>query len=397
MHQYTTTRDKNPPGLDVTGVTTIFMSVRAVILSHLYADPAFRGKLRALAGQGAAVAVAVPARWTPPGAASSIETPFTEDSGVRIVPIPTRGRQANGTPGRWRTAAVRRLLTDFRPDILQVEEEPTTPVADAAVRVARQLKIPSVAFTAVSLAEPIPFLARARRQRTLSRAAAVLGANAIATGLVRAEHPALPGTSIPQLGLPVPPALTAEPHAPLAIGFVGRLVPEKGLDVLLRACARLYGAWTLTVAGTGPDQERLEALAERIGIASRVTWLGGIQRTDLINLWPRIDCLVAPSRTSPGWVETYPVQVLEAMSHGVAVVVSDSGALPESVGKAGLVFTDGHPDGLTDALTRLLEDASLRERLAAEGRRRVIAEYVDDAIARKTIAFWETVRQGARG
>jgi glycosyltransferase involved in cell wall biosynthesis len=79
------------------------------------------------------------------------------------------------------------------------------------------------------------------------------------------------------------------------------------------------------------------------------------------------------------------------------VVVSDSGALPESVGKAGLIFTEGQPEGLTDALTRLLEDAALRGRLAAEGRRRVIAEYVDDAIARKTLAFWETVRKQPRG
>jgi glycosyltransferase involved in cell wall biosynthesis len=382
--------------LDVTGVTTIFQSVRAVIVSHLYADPASRGKLRALAGQGAAVAVAVPARWTPTGASEPVETPFAEDGGVRIVPIPTRGRQANGSPGHWKTAALRRLLTDFRPDIVQVEEEPTAPVSDVTMRLARQLTIPAVAFTAASLAAPYPFLARLRRRRALSRAAAVLGVNAIAAGLVRAEHPGLPAASIPQLGLPVPPALSPEPHPPLAIGFVGRLVPEKGLDILLRACAKLYGTWTLTIAGTGPDQERLEILAERIGIASRITWLGGVPRSDLAKLWPRIDCLVAPSRASPDWVETYPVQVLKAMSHGVAVVVSDSGALPESVGKAGLIFTDGHPEGLTEALARLLEDPTYREELAAQGRRRVITEFVDDAIARKTLAFWETVREAQR-
>ena len=381
--------------MDVTGVTTIFPSVRAIILSHAYADPAARGKLHALAGHGVALAVAVPARWTPPGSTDPVEIPFSEENGVRIVPVPTGGRQANGSPGTWRTSALRRLLTDFRPDIIQVEEEPSTPVADVVMRLARQLRIPSVAFTTASLPQSHRLLARLRRRRALSRAAAIVGANAKATGLVRAEYPGLVGASIPQLGLPVPAALTAEHHPSLAIGFVGRLVPEKGLDVLLRACVKLYGAWTLTVAGTGPDQERLEALAERTGIASRITWLGGIPRGELVNFWPRIDCLVAPSRTSPEWVETYPTQVLEAMSHGVAVVVSDSGALPESVGKAGLVFNDGHPDGLTEALARLLEDTELRERLASEGRRRVISEYVDDAVARKTLAFWETVRGGA--
>lgn len=379
----------------MTQITAIFHAVRAVIVSHLYASPGSRGKLHALAGQGAALAVAVPARWTPPGASAPIETPFAEDNGVRIVPIPTSGREETGAPAAWRAGALRRLLTDFRPDIIQVEEEPTTRVAAGITRMARQLGIPSLAFSADSLSRTYPLLPRMRRRRTLSRASGLVGANAVATALVRSEFPGLAADSIPQLGLPVPRALAVEPHAPLAIGFVGRLVPEKGLDVLLRACVRLYGAWTLTVAGTGPEQESLEALAERLGVSSRITWLGGIPRGQLSTLWPRLDCLVAPSRSTAGWVETYPAQVLEAMGHGVAVVASDSGALPEVVGKAGLIFGDGHPEGLTEALTRLLEDGELRERLATEGRRRVIAEYVDDAIARKTLTFWRAVREKA--
>lgn len=397
MAKYTTPGRGRPPGFDVTCITTIFPSVRAVIVSHTYSDPALRGKLQALVGQGAVLAVAVPSRWTPPDSGEPVQIPFAEDNGVRIVPIPTSGRQNGGTPVSWRPGALRRLLTDFRPDIVQVEEEPTTRVAASVTRVARQLGIDSVVCTADTLLRRYPLLPRLRRRRTLSRATGVLGTNAVATGIVRAEYPALAWNSIPQLGLPVPRAPAAETHTPLSIGFVGRLTPEKGLDVLLRACVRLYGAWTLTVAGTGPAQEELEALAERLGIASRITWLGGITRGDLAALWPRLDCLVAPSRTTPRWVESYPLQVLEAMGHGIAVVVSDSGALPETVGRAGLVFRDGHPDGLTDALAMLLEDGALRERLGADGRRRVIAEYVDDAIARKTLAFWREVRERRRG
>ncbi|HQR19043.1 MAG TPA: glycosyltransferase family 4 protein [Gemmatimonadales bacterium] len=370
--------------------------MRAVIVSHAYVHPAARGKLRALAGQGAALAVAVPARWTPPDGSASIQTPFAEDGGVRMVPVPTAGREPDGAPAAWRSGALRRLLMDFRPDIVQVEEDPSLRVSAAVTRLARQLGIPAVAFTKEGLPRKLPLLARLRRRRTLSRASGVVGANAVAAGLIRLEYPGLAWTSIPQLGLPVPRALAVEPHPPLAIGFVGRLVPEKGLDILLRACARLYGAWTLTVAGTGPAQEELEALAERLGVASRVAWLGAIPRPELTTLWPRLDCLVAPSRTTARWVETYPVQVLEAMGYGVTVVTSDSGALPETVGGAGLVFREDHPDGLTEALARLIGDASLRERLAAEGRRRVIAEYVDDAIARKTLAFWRVVRDAAK-
>ncbi len=377
----------------MTPVTAIFPAVRAVIVSHTYANPASRGKLHALAGQGTALAVAVPAAWKPPGSGEALTASFGEDNGVRIVPIATRGGDPGGAPGSWQPSALRRLLTDFRPDIVQVEEEPSTRVAAVVTRLARELKIPSVAFTTESLERGHTLLPRLRRRRTLTRARGLLGANTLATRLACGDFPALLGGSIPQLGLPVPSALAREAHPPLAVGFVGRLVPEKGLDVLFKACVRLYGAWTLTVAGTGPEQEALEALAERLGISSRITWLGGVPQRDLVTLWPRLDCLVAPSRATSEWVETHPLQVLEAMGHGVAVVVSDAGALPETVGGAGLVFPDGHADALTEALSRLLADPELRERLAAEGRRRVIAEFVDDAVARKTLGFWQAVLQ----
>jgi len=366
--------------------------VRAVIVSHTYANPERRGKLRALVGQGAALAVAVPARWEAPGAPGGTVTTFADDAGVRIVPTATSGRDETGAPIAWRSRALRRLLTDFRPDVVQIEEPLTARVTPAFARMARQLGIPVVAFTSESLGRKHSLLAAMRRRRALSAAAGVIGANSLATGLVRQEFPSLASTAIPQLGIPVPRAPVTEPHPPLAIGFVGRLVPEKGLDVLFRACIKLHGAWTVTVAGTGPAQEELEALAERLGMASRVTWLGAISRPDLAAVWPRLDCLVVPSRTTAHWIETYPVQVLEAMGNGVAVVTSDSGALRETTGGAGLVFREDHAEGLAEVLGRLLADAELRERLAAEGRRRVIAEYADDAIARRTLAFWREVR-----
>lgn len=370
--------------------------MRAVIISHAYADPAKRGKLRALAGQGVALAAAVPARWTPSGGSGPVQTPFSEDGGVRMVPVHTGGRARDGAPASWRVRTLRRLLTDFRPDVVQVEERLTSPVAAAVTATAARLGIPSVAFTSESLPRPERFLARSRRRGTLARASGIIGANTLAAAMARDGRPDLPWVSIPQLGLEVVRAPGLEPHPPLALGFVGRLVPEKGLDVLLRATVRLHGPWTLSVAGTGPEQEPLERLAEQLGIASRVTWLGAIPAADLAALWPRLDCLVTPSRTTGDWVEAYPLQALQAMAHGVVVVASDSGALPEMLGGAGLVFREDHAEGAAEALARLMADGALRERLAAEGRRRVIAEYVDDAVARKTLAFWREVRERTR-
>ena len=112
-------------------------------------------------------------------------------------------------------------------------------------------------------------------------------------------------------------------------------IPEKGLDLLFRACVKVVGRWNLIVVGTGPAQEELEGLAERLGIAGRVTWLGALPRSGVEDVWSRLDCIVMPSRTTPRWIEVSPRAALDAMAHGVAVVGSAAGAIPETLGDAG--------------------------------------------------------------
>jgi glycosyltransferase involved in cell wall biosynthesis len=181
------------------------------------------------------------------------------------------------------------------------------------------------------------------------------------------------------------------PHQGLAIGFVGRLVPERGLDLLFRACVGLTGRWTLTVIGTGPSQEELEALAERLGISARISWLGPLPREAVDQVWPRLDCVVFPARTTPRWVATAARGALHAMANGVTVVASDSGALPEIVGDTGRIVREEDVPALTKALQELYADRTECERLGVAGRRRVMEEFSDEAIATKTLGFWRKV------
>ena len=185
------------------------------------------------------------------------------------------------------------------------------------------------------------------------------------------------------------------PRPGFDIGFIGRLVPERGVDLLIRATARLRGDWSLTVVGTGPAQQELEALAEKVGISSRVRWLGGMPRHWLDSVWPTLDCVVLPARTTPRWVEPVGQALLDAMAQGLPVVGTESGVLPEIIGDAGIVVGEDDPDVLGLALERLQTMPDEQARLGAAGRRRVMAEYVDDAIARKTLAFWRQVAGAA--
>ncbi len=362
--------------------------MRAVVVSRTYADPTARGKLKALAGLGVTVAAAVPDRWSPLGLGAEQQTVWGDDGGVRTVPVAVRGSTSPNADPTWSRSALRRLLTDFRPELIQIEEEPWTRAASTAASLARRLRVPYVVLTRESLPRAYGTLGRIRRSRVLRHARGLLAVNELAAKLVTRQHPSLARQVIPQLGVGLPLQGARAEQTGLTIGFFGRLIPEKGLDLLFRACVKLVGRWSITVVGTGPAQEELEGLAERLGIAGRVTWLGARPREQVDEIWPRLDCVVLPSRTAPRWVEVAPRAAMEAMAHGVAVVASAAGALPEIVGSAGLVVPEENVVAIAEALQRLHDDPLERERLATAGRQRVMSEYTDAAIAGKTLRFW---------
>ncbi len=355
--------------------------MHAVVLSHEYADPARRGKLKALAGLGCTITAAVP------GGTSGVDGP------LRIASIRAGG--GSGSPERqaWSRRDLTSLLRDLRPELVQIESEPHSRAAATASRVTRSLGIPTVAFSWESLAREYPLFARRRRHLTLKHATGVLGGNPLATGLLRSAAPAARHDTIPQFGVTVPPLPEFRAAAGLVIGCIGRLVPERGVDLLLRACNHLLGAWSLAVLGTGPEQEELEALAQRFGQASRVRWLGGAGREALEGFWAEIDVLVVPSRSTSEWVERHHPLMLEAMARAIPVVTTDSGALPELVGDAGFVVSDAEPMGL--ALQHLLADPEHRRRVGLAGRQRVLSRFSDSAIAERTLEFWTEVVRGA--
>jgi len=365
--------------------------MRAVVISSTYVNPIARGKLRALAGMGCAVAVAVPEHWYQPITGGKLSAVWGDDAGVRVVPVKVRNMPGRYGGSVWDRSTLRKLLRDFRPDIVQIEEEPWSQVAAVATGLCGRMHIPAVLFSAESIAHPHAFTHRWRRRRSLKRAAGLLGGNKVAASLLSRDRTEVPVDVIPQLGTSIPRMLTPVPHRGFTIGFVGRLVPEKGLDILLRGCVRLQGDWSLLVVGSGPAQEELEGLAERLGIASRITWMGALPPEELSAVWPRLDCLALPARTTRQWVEAHGRAVVEAMGYGIPVVGSTSGALPEIIDAAGMVVTEDDVPALTEALQQFLSSPQSRQTAALDGRRRVMSEYVDAAVARKTLAFWGRV------
>jgi glycosyltransferase involved in cell wall biosynthesis len=361
--------------------------MRAVVLSHAYLEPSRRGRLRALAGLGCEIAAAVPDRW--PLMPGILTRPKWEDEGgVRFVPVPVGGQIEDPEEVRWSGRALRRMLKEYRPDILQIEEEPWTRAAARAAADARKLRIPFVAHTRHT--PDLPLGARMRRRSVLAAARGIIAENPIVAAELAREYPDRPRAIVPQVGV-TPPLSSRRPEADaFVLGCVGRIVPALGLDILLRACVRLARPWRLLVSGTGPSQVELEGLADRLGIAARITWLGAQPAEERDRIWPALDCLVVPSRTSPDRVETLGLSALKAMAHGVPVIVSNVGALPGTVGEGGLVVPDGDAEALAEAIEQLASEPARRAATAAAGRKRAMEEFSNEVLARRTLEFWRS-------
>ncbi len=145
--------------------------------------------------------------------------------------------------------------------------------------------------------------------------------------------------------------------------FVGRLVSDKGADVLLAALAELAGRGPelrpgLTVIGSGPEAPRLAAQAEALGLLPQVRFAGALTGEALVAELNRHRILVAPSR----YHEPFGLVALEGIACGCAVVGTEGGGLPEAIGPCGLTVPNGDPIALATALAELL---TAPERLAA--------------------------------
>ena len=166
-----------------------------------------------------------------------------------------------------------------------------------------------------------------------------------------------------------PAGAAGSPVAAPRVGIVGRLSPEKGIDIGLEVHAavrrRVPGA-ALVIAGEGPERERLQAHARRLGVSDSVVWLG--YRDDLDDVYRSMSVLLVPSRS-----EGLPNVALEAFAHGVPVVASAVGGLPEVVshGRNGFLIRPGDTAAMVEHLISLLDDGDLRSRLGAQGREHV--------------------------
>jgi glycosyltransferase involved in cell wall biosynthesis len=288
---------------------------------------------------------------------------------------------------RW----LRRELRALQPDAIWLQQEPTDPLALELLAVLRSRREPQIVC---AVCENL-FAGTSLRVRLAGRLlwSRIDALAAVATrsleGIQAIGMPSSIPSSVLVAGALPPPTHIAPATLPFAVGtsdfvvgFAGRITREKGWRDLAAAVATLPPSFKLLLAGSDNDPTVHETLAEP-ALRGRAAYVGLLDREALWRFYASLDCLVLPSLTTSTWTEQFGGVLADAMAVGIPILGSSSGAIPEVIGPAGLVFPEGDVPAIAESLQRLSADPSLRESLGRRGRERFEREFSIPAYAHK--------------
>ncbi|MBD9371512.1 glycosyltransferase family 4 protein [Rhizobium sp. ARZ01] len=187
---------------------------------------------------------------------------------------------------------------------------------------------------------------------------------------------------------------------PVTIVSVGRAVDKKGYDVLLNALSLLPAelSWRFIHIGGGPNLAAMKQLAEKLGIAGRITWNGALDQQDVLDHYRRSDLFALACRiTSDGDRDGLPNVLVEASSQRLVCVSTNISGIPELLkdGENGLVVPPENPKALATAIEQLIRDPALRKRLGEAAEQRVRSEFDHHTSIRQLKTLFENEWQAA--
>ena len=337
--------------------------------------------------------VLVPPYWKDRRGVQKLERVYVRGYTLRVIPI----RLAGSYHLHFYPTLARELST-LRPDVFHMDEEPYNLATWLAVRIADRLQIPTLFFTWQNIYRSYPYPFSAFERYVYEHVRFALAGNEDAIHVLRKKGYKGPIRLIPQFGVdeelfrPMPEVRADD--RPFTIGYAGGLIHEKGVDVLLKAAARLSDEWRVHLVGAGKEEKRLRQLARRLGIEERVIWTPRVPSTEMPRVYNQFDVLVLPSRTRSNWKEQFGRVLIEAMACEVPVIGSTCGEIPNVIGDAGLIFPEEDVDALAAHLRTLQASPQRRKALGEAGRARVLAHFTQKRIAQESVHIYRHMAMG---
>jgi len=359
--------------------------MRVLMVSKACIVGIYQRKLEAIVECDVTLKVLVPPSWKDERGEQKLERIYTDGYDLTEVPI-----RFNGNFHLHHYPTIGQQIRDFKPGIVHIDEEPYNIATWQILHHAKRTDAKSLFFSWQNIKRNYlpPF--NWGEQWVFRNVDYGLVGTDDAGDVMRAKGYRGKLATIPQFGTdsdlfhPAP----ARPDRPFTIGFIARIVPEKGIAVLLHAVTKLQGDWRLRLVSGGSAIDEMKALATDLNITDKVEFVGQLPSTDLPVEYHKIDLLVLPSLTRPNWKEQFGRVLVEAMASGVPVIGSDSGAIPTVINDAGLVTPEGDVDTLAQAIQRVKDSPDLQDNLIARGRKRFLNHFTHDSIARATVEVY---------
>jgi glycosyltransferase involved in cell wall biosynthesis len=376
--------------------------IRILFISHAYVVGLNQGKLNAIAATGKAeVGLLVPNNWKASewNRTIAVEHPYPKVK-LYSAPVIFSGRGGAHLFAPW---TIGKVLNDFQPDIVQVEEEVFSLLAFEVAIWSRLTSTPLVVFGWENLDRTLPVLRQWICRFVLNSAHALIPGNEDGAKLVRKWGYTGLVEIMPQMGVDTQffsPTLLVHEGDEFNIGFLGRLVPEKGIDTLFRAVRLLQEKGfklKITLCGSGVAATALHQEAEKQQIADLITWQGAVKHEHAPVEISKFDVLVLPSRSTSTWKEQFGHVLIEAMAMGVPVVGSTCGEIPNVIGRSDLIFNEDDATGLSTVLERMIYDSLWRQEVRQWGLHRVQQLYSHEQVAKRLLDLWQIVLNQQQG
>ena len=358
--------------------------MRVLILSKALLSVEYRRKTDALAAlPDIDLHVAVPAYWQEPRAQRvEYEPGATPNYHVHVLPM-----RFNGRHHLHHYPTFGRVVRHIRPDVVHVDEESFNLATFLALWHAQRVNAATCFYNYANIARTYPPPFGWFERYAFATASVALACSHEAADIIRGHGYRGTMHIIPQTGVDpnrfTPRHDVHRARTPFTVGYVGRLVPEKGVADVLDALTLLPSHAHLLVVGSGSHSEALHAHATRMGVAERITWQAPVPTHAMPAIMQQCDALVLPSRTTPNWKEQFGRVLVEAMACGVPVVGSSSGEIPHVVGAGGLIYPEGDSHALAAQLHTLMHDNACYAALSVAARQRVLTHYTQQALAQR--------------
>jgi glycosyltransferase involved in cell wall biosynthesis len=333
----------------------------------------------------------VPQRWHQFGRTMTADPPGDPGLTVHVMPI----RLPRAGPMNWYLhfyPGLRRLIRQIRPDVIHLWEEPWSMVALQATLLKGRAALVMEVDQNILKRLPPPF--EAIRKHVLRHTDHVLTRHPDAAAVVRARGYGGPVTAI---GYGVDQdtfqpageqAATNTEQRALRIGYVGRIVEEKGLDDALDAMARSWSPVSLAIMGEGPYEGRLRERINQLGLADRVSIRGWGAPSEVARFLHQLDALILLTRTTNAVKEQFGRVIVEAQSCGVPVIGSQCGAIPDVIGGGGWTVPERDPETLARLLDAIAADPADRRARCVAAHDNVAARFTFDAVAQALVTAW---------